>query len=140
MRPDDLAELQTAMHGCEDACRALSAACMDVTTPEVKTAFAVELLSRAIDVAYVAGATARVLARASVMADDTIVMQLGACERIADGLADFCDETASTSPVSSRCFGRAIECATRCASLRDRFTHAGTSRPRRWSTGDGSAA
>lgn len=140
MRPDDLADLQAAMRDCEDACRALSAACMDVTPPDVKTPFSVELLSRAIDVAYVAGATARVLARHAVIADDTIGMQLGACERIADDLADFCDANAATSAASLRCFQRALECASRCASLRDRFTRAGASRPLRVANRDGSAA
>ena len=104
----------------------------------MKTAFSVELLSRAIDVAYVAGATARVLARHGVMAADTVAMQLGACERIADDLADFCEETSSTSSVSQRCFARAIECASRCAALRDTLGRAGASRSRRY--GDGSAA
>lgn len=97
----------------------MAAICLDASSFQRGVPSVSELASLAIDVAYVAGTTARLLGRAHVLGDDAVVMQLGVCEQVAWAFAVACER--SLLPGRAVLAQRSRDCASSCAELRDRL-------------------
>ena len=134
-----------AARRCEDACRALATVCMDATATDRQQPLSSDFVARAIDCAYVAGTTARLVTRADSNDVDSVAWQLLVCERVALFFADLCEH--AVGPGVAICADLARECASSCAEMRDTLADYDATRygergaaPRRDGSGSGDAA